>query len=132
MRISLYALAAVALGLLAGTAKACDYNRVAVVNTVAVNGYVNTVQTVAVPVQTVLVTPTVNSFVAVTPTYGYGGYGVNVVNVNRFNTIHRDVLVVERNVKVVKGNDKGGSGVVGVAKAVAKTARNVVGAVIGR
>jgi hypothetical protein len=84
MRFALYALAAVAVGLLAGTAKACDYN-VRAVNAVAVGGYVNTVA-VAVPTyQAVTVVPTVASFVQVQPVFVAQKVAVvkNVVAVNK-------------------------------------------------
>jgi hypothetical protein len=125
MRFALYALAAVAVGLLAGTAKACDYN-VRAVNAVAVGGYVNTVA-VAVPTyQAVTVVPTVASFVQVTP----------VVTVQKVAVVNKvvavDHVVAVKNVRGNRVRGGGDSGVVGIARATLRTVGNVAGAVIGR
>ena len=119
MRTALYALAAVALGLLVPVAaRACDYNKVAVANVVAVNQAV-AVQTVAVPVQAVVAVPTVNSFLVATPVFVQ--QKVKIVAVNGYGQVRN-----------VRGGRNEGSGVVGIARASARTVGNVAGAVIGR
>ncbi len=104
MRLSVLALAAVAFGLLAGTASACPYNQV--VQTVAVQQVA--VQSYAAPVA-VVQTPVVVSQVAVVPVFAVQNYGynqafaVNQHNVYGGNFVQRGF----NNQRAVNGGGKG-------------------------